>query len=95
MKRLFLFFLLIGGAACPTPPNPPPMPPSSTDAPAAATCAAVCAHYAALGCPAAQPTAHGASCETVCQNAQAVAHWNLACRAQAPTCAAADHCETP
>jgi len=97
MTRFALLVALVL-CACPSPPTPTPTPPgpAAADAPVGpATCAAVCAHYAALGCPAAQQTAHGVSCETVCANAQAITPWNLACRAVAPTCAAADTCETP
>ncbi|MBV9074163.1 MAG: hypothetical protein JOZ10_11055 [Acidobacteria bacterium] len=89
MKRLALLLLL---AACPKPtPGPTPVP-AATDA--APTCASVCQHMAELGCPAAQPTPHGASCEDVCANLQASgsAAYNLPCMLRATSCAAIDGC---
>jgi len=54
----------------------------------------VCANMRLLGCPGAQPTAAGASCETVCDNwQQGPAPWNLLCRAIAKSCAAMNACE--
>jgi hypothetical protein len=48
-----------------------------------------------LGCPSAKPTARGTPCEQVCANLQnsEIAKWNLACRASATSCEAADDCE--
>ena len=65
--------------------------------PEPAPCVAVCAHYAELGCPAARPTPRGGSCENVCLNAveSGLIHWDLGCRANAPSCEGADACEAP
>jgi hypothetical protein len=85
--------------ACPpssvTPPPPDPEADGGgLDAAEPATCAGWCAHAAALGCAAAKPTPLGASCASVCQNAQDVGvRWNLRCRSSAKSCSAADECE--
>lgn len=88
---LTVFLLTAAFTGCP---GCPPPSPTSTDA-GSATCASVCAQAAALGCPAAKPTANGASCEEVCNNVQTsgILQWNLACRAHAASCAAMDSCE--
>jgi hypothetical protein len=87
MKR-FLFPIVFSFLNSGCPPVVQPTPPG-------ATCIAVCINMAKLGCPSARPTAKGASCEDVCNTVQAsgIVKWNLACRATAPTCAAADLCE--
>lgn len=60
----------------------------------AATCLQWCAHATSLGCDAAKPSPAGASCNDVCENAQAgLLKWNLTCRANAASCDAADNCE--
>jgi predicted small lipoprotein YifL len=100
---LFAFVVLLSLVGCP--PKPPvPVPPTPIDAPpdaddtggrAPATCYDVCKRQAALGCIGAKPTAHGATCMEVCNAVQSsgVVTWNLGCRANAPSCAAADLCE--
>jgi hypothetical protein len=61
-----------------------------------ATCAAYCVHLRSLGCPGGSPSPSGATCETRCASLQAsIAPMDLACRAAAASCAAADACETP
>jgi hypothetical protein len=59
------------------------------------SCASVCANMARLGCPSARPTAKGAPCVEVCDNLQnsGIVKWDLACRARAESCEAADACE--
>ena len=89
MKRylplLFTFWLTSCAHSCEQVPNPMP----------GAQCPDVCANMVKLDCPAAKPTAKGATCEQVCVNFQTsgLASWNLGCRATALTCAAADACE--
>jgi hypothetical protein len=87
MKHLALLGALI---LCACPPPKPPVPP-----PGNATCSDVCAHYAKLGCIAAQPTAKGASCIDVCNNVvgSTYVHWDLDCRVRAVDCGEVDHCE--
>ncbi len=89
-----LAFLVL--ASCPgCPPAPPPVTPDASDAAAApGTCAAVCQNGRRLGCPFAQPTPQGASCEEVCSNVQGtgIATWDLGCRSAASSCAAIDAC---
>jgi hypothetical protein len=89
-KRALGLWALLVCAACP-PPKPPTPPPGEVG------CADVCRHEADLGCEAARPTANDVSCVAVCENVQgsSVVRWNLACRAQAPTCQAIDLCELP
>ncbi len=98
---LLLASLLISltTVACPTPGPVPPAPDADSgddnaDA-APATCANWCKHAAALKCLAAAPTAHGASCVTVCTNMQqsSVSSFNLRCRIAAKTCDLAEACE--
>ena len=69
-------------AACePTHPSPPPYRPNTS-------CADACAHRAALGCLDAQPTKKGASCGTVCEeaNASGLARWPTDCLVATRTC---------
>jgi len=82
-----VLLLAMGASGCQHPAPPSPITPGG------ATCADVCSRYRQLGCAAGQPTAHGVSCEEVCSNAQGLLHQNLACRAAAASCDAADHCE--
>lgn len=85
--------LLCGCPPTPSPdpgPNPPPQPPQP---PPAASCSGACLHARELGCSWAQPTPKGATCETVCNAAQALEPWNLACRSSAASCAAVEGCE--
>ena len=88
MRRLILPLAFIFHAACPgVNPKPAPLPPL-------ATCVDVCNNMRVLACPAAQPTAAGASCETVCTNFQkGPAPWDLLCRALAKSCETMDQCE--
>ncbi len=55
-------------AGCSGPPHPAdgPGPQPIVKADGGATCAEMCAHLAALGCPEAEPTPAGHSCEFVC-----------------------------
>lgn len=101
--RALLFALLAMGAlafglaGCPKP-LPVPNGPDASDAavpPGPPSCATTCARGAQLGCDWARPTANGASCETVCANANRVdgpLRWDLACRTRATGCNAADLC---
>lgn len=88
-KSLILLVVLLVGCPSSTPPKPPS--PEWTDG----TCSDWCLNADVLGCPAAKPTKGGASCTTVCENAQATgyARWNLGCRAHAKSCADAERCE--
>lgn len=90
----------------PFPPSPAPSPqptpapaPSPDPAPQPAptpssACAAACARFAALGCQEAKPTAAGASCVAVCQNAEDSGVISLGpdCVAHADSCASATAC---
>jgi hypothetical protein len=89
MKRILLAFVLALACSNPTPKPDPPVPP------APATCADVCQHMSALGCPSGLPTPRGIPCTTVCENVQTSGNmtWNLDCRAHALTCDAADACQ--
>lgn len=69
-------------------PTPPPTP-AQACAGTACTCADVCSHGDALACGWAKPTAGGATCLTVCRNANDPAgfiRWDLGCRAHSATC---------
>jgi hypothetical protein len=101
-----LLGMLLMMAGCPPAPvNPPPDADaaSSVDAAPAPTpapspnptgCQAWCDHAKALGCSAADPTPGGATCAEVCTNTlDGPVPLNVACRAAAKTCAAADSCE--
>jgi hypothetical protein len=83
--------LLVAACACASTPAPHPEPDTS----ARGSCSAVCANELRLGCPAAKPTPDGATCVAVCTNVQAsgIIRWDLACRARATSCDAADACE--
>lgn len=82
-----LVFLL----ACVPPPQPVPPKPVP-----GATCATVCANLRALGCPEADPSPNGVTCEQTCQNNEdgdiASLRWNLACLAGVIICAEVDYC---
>jgi hypothetical protein len=108
MKKLFVLGLFALVAGCPSGSRPDPTTPTpSVDGGVdggnenddklgvpPATCASWCAHARALGCGAGRPTRAGATCESVCVNVQTgPAKWNLRCRVDAKTCAAADSCE--
>lgn len=113
MKRLlFILSFSFGCIACPKPvPTPTPLPepsqmdggntgadgaPGRTDA-VLSVCQLECQKLAALACPAAKPTAKGASCVTVCENIQSsgVVHLIPECVRLATTCNAIDKCNTP
>ena len=88
MNRLTVFALALtaiacSGATCRVPVRP-----------ATASCATACERLVELGCPAAEPTPKGASCEEVCLNAErsGLALWGVNCITSAPDCAAADEC---
>ena len=87
-------------------PAPQPEPPSPWDshtdaAPAPAPddsslCAVACRKLAALGCPEAQPTASGATCTQVCENAESGpsgTSFGPQCVAQAESCQLARKCQ--
>jgi hypothetical protein len=79
--RILLLVLLVGCEVL------PPRPPVTE------TCANACANLRRLGCPEGEPTEAGASCEQVCDNAQASpAPLPTGCVAQATTCDAATNC---
>ena len=94
MKRLLAFVVLAFVATasnCGTSPQPVPTP--LPDASSPPSCVTVCQRGAALGCSWAVPTPNGADCPTVCANAQDFGlHWDLTCRTNAQTCAAASLC---
>lgn len=73
-------------------------PPVSLSPGTEADCAQACQHRRALGCPSADPTPRGASCEAVCQNAETsgYASENPTCLAQVKSCGAEeDACANP
>lgn len=82
--RAVLFLLALAACRPPKPPEPPP----------GATCLSACANLVRHDCPAAKPTAKGASCRDVCENFQSsgIAKLNLACMSTAEGCAAIDAC---
>lgn len=96
MKRRIAHLLLALIAPCTVagcPPTPAPDPPP-TPTPVPASCATVCANGASMHCNWAEPTPAGAPCVDVCQAAQDFGEkWNLECRTNAASCAAADGCE--
>lgn len=94
MKHL-LFAAALSLAYCDArPPSPAPAPPDPPAPPAALNCDTACAQLRLLGCAEAAPTDDGASCEMVCQNADASkSPLPVACISRAQTCAAAELCE--
>lgn len=98
MRLLICAVLLL--AACPAPPAPGPVTPPPAPAYDGGACAstpticAYCARMRALGCPEAQATPSGKSCEVVTENTQAVpyAAMDLTCRIGAGDCASANRC---
>ncbi len=60
-----------------------------------AGCAAACARLRHLGCPEAEPTPDGASCETVCDRVQDSGAYelNTECVTRADRCHEAEECE--
>lgn len=106
MKKLLLagwFVASLAGCPKPSPTPVPPVPPmpnpyvvDAGEPPTVEyTCADMCSHLFDLKCPGAEPTASGATCLEVCQNVQSsgVVAFNLRCRVNARTCAAADACK--
>lgn len=87
MRKLFLTLILC--AACPPTSTPTPIP-----IPTPATCIGVCARAATFQCVWARPTAKGLTCAEVCNNLQnsGITQWDLACMANAASCAAMDAC---
>ena len=67
-------------------PAPAPAPPPD---PGALTCATACENLRKLGCEEAAPTADGATCVEVCQNAN---NLPVACITRALSCPAAEDC---
>ena len=84
-----LAIILCLAAGCSTGPAPIPDPPPQPDA-----CQAACERLAALGCPEAEPTPEGASCDTVCRNVEesGVTSMRPGCVAEANSCEEADSC---
>lgn len=88
MPRTTLVLLMLY-ACSPSPVNP------TNDAEATPNCALACSKMRAMHCPLGQPTAKGASCESVCLNVQQQnmgAGFDATCVANASSCAAADVC---
>lgn len=92
-----LLELVLFASACPppTPADDPEPPPPRYEPDAGATCASVCSHWAELGCPEADDSPGGESCEAVCTRVQesGIIEWNLACRAAINDCGQVDSCE--
>jgi hypothetical protein len=90
MKLLLVLLALVG---CRVSPPTPPAPVDAATPPGA--CAAYCARMTELACEIAEPTPAGAACLDVCEAVRlsGIIVWDLACRAAAPTCEAADSCE--
>ncbi len=81
MRHIFLCLLL---CACP----PSPKPPEPLQG-----CAGACEHMRQLDCELGRVTPAGATCEQVCEAAQANGvNFNTACVASAPSCKEADDC---
>jgi len=74
------------------PPEEPMRPPPSDAAPA--LCDDACANLAALGCPEAEPTHDGATCEDICLMAETSGVWTIdpECLAAVTTCDDTDAC---
>ncbi len=105
IKSLFLACALLAQACAvgpspkPTPQPEPPSPwdnppPEARDAAPSSGCAAACQRLASLGCQESQPTAKGASCVDVCQNAEDSGVISLGpdCIVHADSCASAKAC---
>jgi hypothetical protein len=91
MKNAALILALVLGA-CNLPPGP--LPPDPTPYPDDLTCVDACQRLRQLGCKEAAPTNDGATCEMVCENAQASpSPLPVACISRAITCPAAESCE--
>lgn len=89
---LFALGLFVLGSRCK--PDPVIYRPMPADAGTPADCDAACKHLRALKCPEGEPTAKGASCETVCNNTEGSGTITLspACVAQIQTCSEVDSC---
>ncbi len=71
--------------------NSPPLPPPS---PGGYSCEESCTAFARLGCQEYLPTAEGATCVEICDNAQAgPAPLDLGCIVRSQDCAQARRCE--
>lgn len=101
MKKSVLVLLAALALASCGHPYPTPVPISGVDASgpladgALPSCGTVCAHGADLQCDWARPTVNGASCETVCENANRIEgplRWDLGCRTRAASCRSSDLC---
>jgi len=84
--RLFIAIIAFVAASCATVQPQPTQP---------GTCETYCAHAIDLGCSFARPTPAGVPCVVVCQNAQGIDPWGLACMSTAPTCEEIDKCPVP
>ena len=87
--------LLLALASCRCVYNPAPGPsPSTTSTTGAATCTTACARLSELGCEASKPTAKGATCAEVCENAErnGLVRWGVDCVVSAASCEVADEC---
>jgi len=71
-----------------------PLRPGPADAGTPADCATACDHLRELGCPEAEPTPGGATCEEVCRNAEASGTFTLnpRCIAELGSCDGLDSC---
>ncbi len=87
--RALLLAAALTAAHC-TEPKPAPPPPDPVDMP---TCAKACARLMKLGCHDGDPTAEGASCVAVCENAaDSPSPLPVACVTRAADCEAAAQC---
>ena len=93
MFRLPLLILLILSACDVPPPEPPPQPAPVTDgggAPTpepAASCKTACSNLRERECEAGNDTPNGATCEQVCENAEASPmSWDVVCLTDAIGC---------
>jgi hypothetical protein len=86
----------------PSPPSPwdtpsdAATPPDEVDAASHTPCYLACQKLASLGCPEAKPTAAGATCTQVCNNAESsgVLSMNPSCVAHAESCSIAKACSS-
>ena len=94
MKRLMLIAATLVSCRCTWPPVPTPSPTPTPSPDGGATCATACEHLGSLGCKASTPTAKGATCTEVCENAESGGYvsWGVDCVVAAPSCSAADEC---
>jgi hypothetical protein len=90
VKPFFAFLIALLASCAPiTPtPTPTPWPPDG-----GYSCATFCKRAGELGCPYADGTRSGTSCERVCLDVTQTLRWDLACRTNATTCFEIDGCE--